>query len=1126
MKFISKRFAKTTIIGILFICVCLLSAKSARALSSADGILREARSFSGSDYIDAGNVSDTVKTVLFWIKPNSTTEKILELNGSVYIDITSGAVAATGFTSPTIYVDNVVSSVISDTDWHYIAVVTNTAINGNNVHIGKAGITYFTGLLDEVMIYNRALSAAEVSQNYNSSAKRTYIQTDNHTGLVGAWDLDSDDYNQTTDVVYGKHGSDNLTAVSDPALTTGFDGQANAAISFDGTADYLKQKVWDTQQGVLSYQGNDTATAEFRDTTQNFAEWQSSSNAAYMIVVTNSDASISWGYCGVSNNSGADIDIYTTKAMAARGWNGTAPVAGGKTASSYEVRKTDFQITSAITLGTWFKSSLSSGNNRIIMSKGSDYLLNSFYVSLQANAALSYPNGILLRYNNNADSIGFSTAVNDGVWHLLAATFSSAGRAIYLDGVSQYSNATAVTLNDVNYAFTIGAESDAGLKFNGSIDNPFVYNRALTATEVLNLYNNSSRKTYIQPMRSMDANGLVGAWDLDSDDYNQTTDVVYGKHGSDNLTAVSDPALTTGIDNKANAAISFDGTADYLTQSNALSGSATANQLMLSTANGQAFLQHFTTDFSAYAAPALADKPYMAVIKDAALDVAWAYAGEAGSDTLGAELHTGSNAVSDPYGNESNAITGWSNYGTPVSFTSTDITPSNGLYHFRCVNDSIGDGIQKTFASITVGGLYKLTYDILVVSGAVDARLRNSSYTGGATKNHSSGTEWVSSTIYAVIDTTSLVVVFVSTSAGASEFYVDNVSIKAVTESLGAELVTNGNMETGDPPTGWTASAGATLDGVADERTGGSGIQCLDVAKGAIGTWACAPTTIPAIVVGKLYKVSGWVKNIDATNGSILVTSGGGTLKSIGSTAATSWTFVRGYFTALTTSDSIMFNIAGSTGQHVRFDDVSIKEVTAPVATGLKLYSNKTGSTQNMASTAATFGPNDATTYEVRKTGFQITGAVTMGAWVKPSGADEKGYIISKSSYNIGLAGGYALQWNGSSDTLDFVYGGTNIKNSNAVFSDNNTWVFVTATYDGSAVIFYRNGVPAGTGASVTVTDTYLKLLAGALTSNAADTARTSFFAGSIDNPFVYNRALSAAEVLSLYNSQSKVYIQ
>lgn len=78
------------------------------------------------------------------------------------------------------------------------------------------------------------------------------------------------------------------------------------------------------------------------------------------------------------------------------------------------------------------------------------------------------------------------------------------------------------------------------------------------------------------------------------------------------------------------------------------------------------------------------------------------------------------------------------------------------------------------------------------------------------------------------------------------------------TPTLEGDVVTNGNMETGDPPTGWNAGAGAVLDGVADERTGGAGAQSMTVTNGA-ANYGNANQTITT-VVGKWYQLTFWIK--------------------------------------------------------------------------------------------------------------------------------------------------------------------------------------------------------------------------------------------------------------------------
>ena len=99
--------------------------------------------------------------------------------------------------------------------------------------------------------------------------------------------------------------------------------------------------------GALSY-----GTNALTDAGQTFTPYKAGNPATYMIVVTNSDNTTSWGYLGTASGTGnKDITIYTTVARATRGWKGTAPVAGSKVAVGYEVRKTDFQITGNLTVG-------------------------------------------------------------------------------------------------------------------------------------------------------------------------------------------------------------------------------------------------------------------------------------------------------------------------------------------------------------------------------------------------------------------------------------------------------------------------------------------------------------------------------------------------------------------------------------------------------------------------------------------------------------------------------------------------------------------------------------------------------------------------------------------------------
>ncbi|MEM7827041.1 MAG: LamG-like jellyroll fold domain-containing protein, partial [Candidatus Aenigmatarchaeota archaeon] len=113
-----------------------------------------------NDYVDCGDVG-TVKTIEFWIKTNTLTEDILQLNSSVNVSVSEGTISANGFSSPTIYVNGAEGSTLT-TQWSHVAITTNSGINANEVKLGAVGTSYFNGTIDEVRIWNRVLTTDEI----------------------------------------------------------------------------------------------------------------------------------------------------------------------------------------------------------------------------------------------------------------------------------------------------------------------------------------------------------------------------------------------------------------------------------------------------------------------------------------------------------------------------------------------------------------------------------------------------------------------------------------------------------------------------------------------------------------------------------------------------------------------------------------------------------------------------------------------------------------------------------------------------------------------------------------------------------------------------------------------------
>lgn len=151
------------------------------------------------------------------------------------------------------------------------------------------------------------------------------------------------------------------------------------------------------------------------------------------------------------------------------------------------------------------------------------------------------------------------------------------------------------------------------------------------------------------------------------------------------------------------------------------------------------------------------------------------------------------------------------------------------------------------------------------------------------------------------------------------------VDVDTFTQSLGAELLTNGDFETGDPPTGW-GSGGSTLSSAADERTGGSGSSSLNVARNNndFGYGQQIITT----TIGGWYELRGWYKNVDASSGAYIRIAATPNIESAERSSTTwhPWTVMtrRGDTQGIIRS----YSHATVDGQSARFDDFSFKPVT------------------------------------------------------------------------------------------------------------------------------------------------------------------------------------------------------
>jgi hypothetical protein len=70
-----------------------------------------------------------------------------------------------------VYVDGSSSSIVVATStWHHVVITDTTGVNASTFEIGRAGSSYFDGVIDDVRLYNRVLTASEVQRLYHLGA--------------------------------------------------------------------------------------------------------------------------------------------------------------------------------------------------------------------------------------------------------------------------------------------------------------------------------------------------------------------------------------------------------------------------------------------------------------------------------------------------------------------------------------------------------------------------------------------------------------------------------------------------------------------------------------------------------------------------------------------------------------------------------------------------------------------------------------------------------------------------------------------------------------------------------------------------------------------------------------------
>ncbi len=184
-------------------------------------------------------------------------------------------------------------------------------------------------------------------------------------------------------------------------------------------------------------------------------------------------------------------------------------------------------------------------------------------------------------YTGNTQTVSSANTYNDGAWHLITASMSSAGMRLSIDGKVVGARSDTTTGQPYNGYWRVGGDNIGGWPgqpssnyFAGTIDDVAIYPTALTAQQVAAHYQASGRANPL-PQAPADAYGAAIFnlepdlyWRLDDTSGSTAKDAgIFGNNG--NIQGGVTLGATGGIANTTNTAATFNGSDGVVVDSNA-----------------------------------------------------------------------------------------------------------------------------------------------------------------------------------------------------------------------------------------------------------------------------------------------------------------------------------------------------------------------------------------------------------------------------------------------------------------------------------------------------------------------------------------------------------------------------
>jgi hypothetical protein len=221
-------------------------------------------------------------------------------------------------------------------------------------------------------------------------------------------------------------------------------------------------------------------------------------------------------------------------------------------------------MNNSVTLSAWFMLTTTAPTFQVLeTSTGNSY----YQITLGGNKLRSFST------NTTPQSILGNTTLKTGVWYLATFVWNAGTMTLYLNGVQDATPTSYTgTISSGTVGIKIGADYPSSPSYfsNGSIDDVRVYNRALSATDVFNLY--KSREASIgssQPLTALNTPGLVGYWTFDGNKMVQNVTDSSSQHNNGNLVGFVSTSSAEVL-GKRGQALSFNGGTQCVTSNSSI----------------------------------------------------------------------------------------------------------------------------------------------------------------------------------------------------------------------------------------------------------------------------------------------------------------------------------------------------------------------------------------------------------------------------------------------------------------------------------------------------------------------------------------------------------------------------